>query len=278
MNIKIINPEALQNLYKNHGKFSATCYNTPIKNDKIAERIGASCEASFHMSGSRCEYIKFEIEADRGTIEQILRSEIGVRATEPNQYLYMDMIEMCPRISPDEVVKNTQSFRYVDKNDFTYDIPENIKNCAEAKEHYDNLMKTINETRKDIRDILFMNGIDYHKAVEDANLILPRATNSKTTIGFTPEALITFMHKRLCVRAQEFIRRVAIEMKKAVEEINPEFAKELMPHCQYLLFCPEKDKSCGAYPTREERLNEIKLNKYFHDSNNFFDENGEEDK
>lgn len=255
MYVKIINPEVLKSLYENHGIFACQAYNTPVK---FAEKVGKSCAESGHMSGSRCEYIKFEIEADRGTIEQSLRSELGARDIEPNQYLYMDMIEVFPRIPPDEVVKNAQSFRYVDKNDFTYDIPDNIKNNQKAKALYDKHMKDVDSLRKELRDILIEeDNIDPHKAVEDANLILPRATNSKTTIGFTPEALITFMHKRLCSRSQEFINRLAIEMKKAVQEVNPEFAKELMPHCQYLLFCPEGKKSCGAWPTRKERLEEI---------------------
>ena len=124
MNVKIINPEVLQNLYKNHGEFACECYATP---KKFAEKVGKSCEADGHMSGSRCEYIKFEIEADRGTLEQMMRSEIGVRYDNQDKYYYMDLIEAIPRVSPDEIVKNMQSFRYVDKNDFTYVVPHNIE-------------------------------------------------------------------------------------------------------------------------------------------------------
>ena len=206
------------------------------------------------MSGSRCEYIKFEIEADRGTLEQMMRSEIGVRYDNQDKYYYMDLIEAIPRVSPDEIVKNMQSFRYVDKNDFTYVIPHNIEKNEKALTLYQNCMSNIDTTRKAIRDILIQeDNIDPHKAVEDANFVLPRATNTKLTIGFTPEALIRFMWKRLCVRAQDEIREVAIAMKKAVAEINAEFAKELVPHCTYLLWCPEGEKyTCGAYPTREQ--------------------------
>ena len=110
----------------------------------------------------------------------------------------------------------------------------------------------IDTTRRLIRDILTENGVKINAAVEDANFVLPRATNTTLAIGFTPEALITFMHKRLCTRAQEPIRKIAVEMKRQVSEINPVFAKELVPHCQYLLWCPEGDKCCGRYPTREE--------------------------
>lgn len=249
MNVTLLNPEVLSNLYKNHGEFARECYDTP---KQYAERVGKSCEESGHMSGSRCEYIKFEIEGDRGTLEQMMRSEIGVRYNPEEKYFYMDMIETIPRVSPDEIVKNMQSFRYVDKNNFTYVTPKNIQKNDKARALYQNLMSNIDTTRRLIREELIKDGINIHKAVEDANFVLPRATNTKLTIGFTPEALITFMHKRLCSRAQDEIHDIAIAMKKAVSEVNPEFAKELMPHCQYLLWCPEGKKSCGAYPTREE--------------------------
>ena len=249
MNVKILNPEVLRNLYKNHGEFACECYDTP---KEYAEKVGKSCEESGHMSGSRCEYIKFEIEADRGTLEQMMRSEIGTRYDNQDKYTYMDIIEAIPRVSPDEIVKNMQSFRYVDKNDFTYVTPRNIYKNPQALALYQNCMSNIETTRKAIKQLLIDDGVNAHKAVEDANFVLPRATNSKLTIGFTPEALIRFEQKRLCLRAQDEIREIAIEIKKQVNEINPDFGKELMPHCQYLLWCPEGKKSCGAYPTRDE--------------------------
>ena len=117
MKVTLLNPEVLENLYKNHGVFACECYNTP---KKYAERVGKNCEDSGHMSGSRCEYIKFEIKGDRGTLEQMMRSEIGVRYDNQDKYAYMDLIEAIPRVSPDEVVKNMSSFRYIDTNNFTY--------------------------------------------------------------------------------------------------------------------------------------------------------------
>ena len=87
MNVTLLNPDVLKNLYKNHGEFACECYDTP---KKYAERVGKSCEESGHMSGSRCEYIKFEIEGDRGTLEQTMRSEIGVRYNPEEKYYYMD--------------------------------------------------------------------------------------------------------------------------------------------------------------------------------------------
>ena len=258
MKVTLLNPEVLKNLYKNHGEFACVCYDTP---KKYAVGVGKKCEQDGHMSGSRCEYIKFEIEADRGTLEQMMRSEVGVRFNpeDIDKYAYMDMIEKMPREAPDEVVKNMQSFRYVDKNNFTYVTPKNIVKNEKANILYEKCMEAIEYTRKEIRNILIEDGIDAHKAVEDANFVLPRATNTKLTIGFTPEALIRFEWKRLCSRAQDEIREVAVEIKRQVKETNPEFAKELMPHCQHLLWCPEGDKGCGAYPTREELKNKLNV-------------------
>ena len=50
-------------------------------------------------------------------------------------------------------------------------------------------------------------------------------------------------------------------MKKAVSEINEEFAKELIPHCAHLLWCPEGKMSCGAYPSKEDVKNIISARK-----------------
>lgn len=248
MEVKIINQEQVTELYKNHGKFACTCYDTP---QKYAERVGENCAKSGHMSGSRCEYIKFQIEGDRGTLEQMMRHEIGVRYDEIDKYAYQDRIELIVDVNPSNIVKNMQSFRYVDKNDFTYKIPTEITQFEKALEIYTSTMDVINTNRKAIRDVLIEYGVQKERAVECANFMLPRATNLILTIAFTPEALIQFMWKRLCTRAQPEIREIAIKMKACIKAVVPKFAEELTPHCQYLLWCPEK-KSCGAAPKREE--------------------------
>ena len=145
-----------------------------------------------------------------------------------------------------------QSFRYVDKNGFTYTTPKNINNNTAAKMMYDGLMDQIDVARNAIKELLIDAGVEEKKAVEDSNFVLPRATNLTLTIGFTPEALIHFMHKRLCVRAQDEIRVAAIKMKKAVAEILPEYAEQLVPHCKHLLWCPENNMSCKAAPTKDK--------------------------
>ena len=219
MKVEIINPELVKSLYVNHGMFACTCYNTP---DKYAEKVGNSClKADGHTSGSRCEYIKFRLyDIDRGIAEQFMRHEIGVRYDEIDKYAYSDRIELLIDVNPSNIVKNMQSFRYVDKNEFTYTIPTNITKSQYALTEYKRIMKEIDKSRKLIRDYLIEEftkesmSVEQKKSivkqsVEDANYVLPRATNLTLTIGFTPEALIQFMWKRLCVRSQDMNRKFA---------------------------------------------------------------------
>lgn len=252
MKVEILNPEVVKNLYYNHGIFACTCYNTP---EKHADKVGKSCQNDGHMSGSRCEYVKFKVsELDRGTSEQCLRHEIGtdIPFEYQDNYSFADYSELVKDVSPDEIVKNMASFRYIDKDGFNYETPSTIRNCDEAKEEYDELMAIINQKRSKIKTILEEHGIDSKRATQDSNFVLPRATTTEFVIGFTPEALIHFCHKRLCSRAQEFIRDMAIQMKAEVTKYSEQFAAELVPHCQHLLWCPEGSHCCGAYPTKEQ--------------------------
>ena len=252
MKVEIINPEVLTTLYKNHGIFACTCYNTP---EKYAEKVGKACEHDGHMSGSRCEYIKFRItDVDRGTAEQCMRHEIGVSFPfeDMDNYSFDEYSEKVIDVSPDQIVKNMGSFRYIDKSGFTYTTPDEINNIEAIKAIYDGYMSMANNVRTTLKDMLKKCDIDEKRANECANFVLPRATESTLTIGFTPEALLQFMHKRLCNRAQPEIKKLAKLMKAAVMELNPEFAAELVPHCQHLLWCPEgKKMTCGAYPTKD---------------------------
>lgn len=259
MEVKILNPEELEVLYKNHGVFACTCYNTP---EKFAPRVGESCQGSGHMSGSRCEYVKFRlIDIDRGTAEQIMRHEIGtsVPYDEMDNYSFADFSELVVDVSPDQIIKNMGSFRYIDESGFDYLVPNEIKRNQKLSEIYNKSMKDVDNVRAIIKETLVTDdNVDPKRANEVANFVLPRATVNVLTIGFTPEALIHFMHKRLCTRAQPEIREVAIAMKKAVAEVNSKFAEELVPHCQHLLWCPEKEKSCGAYHTKAELKAKLK--------------------
>ena len=125
------------------------------------------------------------------------------------------------------------------------------------KQEYDELMRIINDKRKKIKNILEENGVPANIATQDVNFVLPRATTSEFVIGFTPEALIHFCHKRLCTRSQEFAQELARKMKVEVKRYSDDFAKELVPQCQHLLWCPEGKRCCGAAPTKQELKEKI---------------------
>ena len=253
MKVEIINPDVVKNLNRNHGQFACVCYNTP---EDRAESVGKACQQTNHMSGSRCEYIKFRVSGvDRGTAEQCLRHEIGVWVPFEMQDNYMwaesqqyDVINE----NPANIVKNMASFRYIDKGAFEYAIPKAIRNNEEALIRYEALMQFISGTREDIKTLLTQNGCDEKTAIEAVNMLMPRATTTELMIGFTPEALIHFCHKRMCTRAQEFIQDVAWSMAAEVAELNPSFAARLVPQCEYLLYCPEGSRCCGKALTKKK--------------------------
>ncbi|MDD4376449.1 MAG: FAD-dependent thymidylate synthase, partial [Clostridia bacterium] len=117
----------------------------------------------------------------------------------------------------------------------------------------------IKDKRENIKNILISNGIKEKQSVEDANYLLPRATNTSLCIAFTLEALIHYMHKRLCARSQYFHRKIAKLMKEEVVKVLPEVEDRLVPACKYLLWCPEKNMSCGRMPTKNELLEKLKM-------------------
>ena len=255
MKVAILNPEVLKNLARLHGQFACVCYDT---DDKKAEKVGERCETDGHWSGSRADHIKFRIEGvDRGTCEQMLRSEVGVEVP----YAYQDNWNFSDvdSIPSDQISKNMASFRYIDKDGFKFATPLAIQRCADehAQLLYADTMDFINARRKLIKDILIRSNESNDVATEAVNMLLPRATLSEFVIGFSPEALIRFMHKRLCVRAQEFIGTLAVEMKRAVEAVNPDFAGLFVPQCEYLLWCPEGKRSCGMNPTKEQLMRQL---------------------
>lgn len=252
MTVEILNPEVLKYLYRNHGEFACVCYDT---DPAFADRVGESCQKAGHMSGSRCEYIKFRISGiDRGTAEQMMRHEIGVSVDLSDVDNYSDLAMRVTDVSPDQIIKNMASFRYIDKSGFDYAVPKSVEVNDTASKLYAEIMMQIDKYRSLIKEALTDSGISESRAVQDSNMVLPRATTSELVVGFTPEALIHFCHKRLCSRSQEFIHEVAHVMKFEIMKYNPKFAEELVPHCEYLLWCPEGSKGCGRKPTRDEML------------------------
>ena len=232
MQVKIINPEEAKELFYWWGMASKVCYATETD---YPENIGKGCMYSGHYSGSRARYIIFQIDdCPRFTIDQAVRHENGV-------------------------MKNVQSFRYVDKDCFVYSIPEEIKSNGFLLKKYIEHMQNTARIYGEIQDYVFSNTGSQERANESARYVLPMATHGSFVFGLTVEALIHFMNMRLCVRAEDKINELAKLMKEETIEVLPELKPRLVPNCQYLLWCPEGKKCCGAYPTKNE-LKEIIAN------------------
>ncbi len=225
MKVTILNPEEATKLFEYWGKASCVCYDTETE---TPEKVGKHCMNSGHFSGSRGRFILFKVEGcPRFTIDQAVRHEIGV-------------------------MKNVQSFRYVSKDSFVYEVPSEITDNAELLAKYHTHMMNTMELYNEIQEYVFDKTGSHERANEQARHVLPISTHADFVIGMTIEALIHFANSRLCVRAEDKIRELAVEMKKATIEILPELKDKLVPNCQALLWCPEGKASCGAYPTKNQ--------------------------
>lgn len=222
--VTLLNAEEVKDFIRRHGEVACVCYNT---NEKYAEKVGKSCMMEGHMSGSRGDFFKFEIECPRFTIDQIVRHEQGV-------------------------FKNVQSQRYVDMDDdFSIYVPPKVVNNPMLVEQYIQYEEMCKAQYKVNRACFNDLNITGEQANDLMRTMLPIGVKSKVRIGFTLEALIHFMHKRLCVRADEPIRRVAKLMKEEVLKVQPEYAELLVPQCEDMMYCPEKH-TCGRYPSKKE--------------------------
>lgn len=236
MKVTILNPEETTRLFEYWGKASCVCYDTVTN---TPEKVGKGCMNSGHYSGSRGRYILFKVEGcPRFCIDQAVRHENGV-------------------------MKNAQSFRYVSKDSFAYEVPSEITDNEELLAKYHAHMMNSMELYTEIQDYVFGKTQSHERANEQARYVLPISTHADFVIGMTVEALIHFANVRLCVRAEDKIRELASAMKKSTLELLPELKEKLVPNCQALLWCPEGHASCGAYPTKtqlKKMIAEVKEN------------------
>lgn len=225
MKVTILNPEEATKLFEYWGKASCVCYDTTTNSP---EKVGKGCMNSGHYSGSRGRYILFKVEeCPRFCIDQAVRHENGI-------------------------MKNVQSFRYVSKDSFIYEVPSEIEDSDMLLGKYHVHMINTMGLYTEIQDYVFNKTKSHERANEQARYVLPISTNADFVIGMTVEALIHFMNVRLCVRAEDKIRELALLIKKKTLEILPELTEVLVPNCQALLWCPEGHASCGAYPTKNQ--------------------------
>lgn len=230
MKVTLINKEETKNFYKNWGLFACKCYDTP---KHLAVNVGKKCHKTRHYSGSRAFHFIFEIEdVPRSAMDQLARHEQGV-------------------------IKNIQSQRYTDSSNLDWYIPDVIEKYPDLKAEWKaGFIRDQKDYEYFINQLAEKENWSGEKAREVARGRLGIDIYSSGTIGFTIEALEHFMHKRLCFRAQEAIRKLANLMREAVLEVMPELAPYLVADCFALGYCPENDMQCNefansAIPTKD---------------------------
>lgn len=230
MKVTLLNPNQANELFYWWGMMSKVCYDTKTN---TPEKIGKACYHSNHNSGSRTQYIVFQIDdCPRFVIDQAVRHESGV-------------------------AKNVQSFRYVNKDSFAYEVPiEILDNPILVSQYHNHMFDAIN-LYEHIQSHVLEKGKPQERANEQARYVLPMSTHGSFTIGFTVEALIHYCQMRLCVRTEDKHRELAQKIRDAVLEELPELKDRLVPKCQWNLYCDEHI-SCGAYPSRKELKELIK--------------------
>lgn len=230
--VELINANDVKNFVENHGKVSSVCYNT---DEKYAKSVGKDVLKTGHFSGSRGDYFKFKITViPRDAVDQCTRHDVGT-------------------------YKNVQSLRYVNKENLNLYCPPEVENDDELLMIFQEMENTARKLYGDAIKRLETLGYSGEKANELARHLVPIGVESAFSMGFTLEALMNFMNKRLCSCAEAPIRRIAQLMKDEVMKVAPIYEPYLVPICERYLFCPEnKKRSCGKAPVKEELLKILK--------------------
>ena len=193
MNVKILNPDAVSKLFTNWGQTSAICYNTHTDDPTP---IGKGCMANGHFSGSRGDFIKFLVtDIPRFTVDQAVRHEVGV-------------------------FKNVQSFRYVNENCFTYEIPVEITDNQERVNKYEKHMQDTMGLYKDIRSYVLSKGKTQERADEQARDVLPLSIKSELISCGFKDAWNNFFYRRYANDAHPMAREVAIPLQDKFNELG----------------------------------------------------------
>lgn len=133
------------------------------------------------------------------------------------------------------------STRYINYQDgFEYFTPPSIETNSFAKEKYDNMMKFISTTLKELENM----GIPK----EDSANGLPLGMMTKIVCKYNFRTLADMSHQRECARAYHEFRKLFRDICIALSEYSDEWKylvdNYFMPKCEIYGYCPEK-KGCG---------------------------------
>lgn len=146
-----------------------------------------------------------------------------------------------------------KSTRYCDMSNVDYYTPnKNMKNLEKIVDR--SLVDEYKEDMNKIMDI-YKKWKLYEgdkKEVDVAKLFLPLASTTDLVVSGNYQAIYEFCQLRNCVRAEEEIRELSLQITKILKEILPEVFDSLGCKGDEYHVCPEVHGACGKYPTKKE--------------------------
>lgn len=200
---------------------------------------------SGHQSIAEHVYFTFAIEGiSRACSHQLVRHRAGIVFSQQSQR-YVEIKEDLKYL--EQLYKETKSI----------DDVERLEAMEKLSKIVDKYFVKDNDKIGAIK--YFFCLMDYLMAIqdgckpEDARQLLPNATKTNITMSCNFRELIHICNLRLCTRAQTEIRQLFSEIVKCVKEQDDRLASYLVPQCEVLGLCTEKE-CCGRKP----HINSIK--------------------
>ena len=200
---------------------------------------------SGHQSIAEHVYFTFTIEGiSRACSHQLVRHRAGIVFSQQSQR-YVEIKEDLKYL--EQLYKETKSI----------DDVERLEAMEKLSKIVDKYFVKDNDKIGAIK--YFFCLMDYLMAIqdgckpEDARQLLPNATKTNITMSCNFRELIHICNLRLCTRAQLEIRNLFKEIVKCVKEQDDRLASYLVPQCEVLGLCTEKE-CCGRKP----HINSIK--------------------
>lgn len=144
-----------------------------------------------------------------------------------------------------------QSQRYVKEKDFDYIIPPSIEGNLQAKNEFEKLMTTIQQSYTKLLALLSQDNLKGESANQDVRFVLPQAAETKIVVSMNCRELLHYFEHRCCSRAQWEIRQLANQMLDICRQKLPAVFSEAGAKCETLKYCPEGEKfCCGRYSVK----------------------------
>lgn len=199
------------------GRNAGVCWNSDVSDDKKNYQRGINCIRANH--GRTLEFPEVSFVAD-GYSARVIRewyTHIGCLPT-----------------------RLQESTRYIGYQNFDYVVPESVKKSFDAYMIYENTMREIREAKAKLDELNIPR--------EDSALLLPLGMTTKIVDKRNLRNLVSISRQRMCSRANWEFREMFGDIMSALRQYSEEWAyicdTLLMPKCEEIGYCPEKD-GCG---------------------------------